>query len=179
MPSPMTISIRIQPYLVDFLESIYGSQPIVFPRKDNFNRILNKFLDREPARSSNYRRGDTNLEIKLPYFENKDVMYNFNLTTCQERILVNKIEDMFKLSFRDEIDQYLLLDIPRIDAIHLFMDNHKIREDAIEMLKKDYQRFRDSRYKKSARKHQKISSVKSRFCPQRPHTSHVSDKSDI
>jgi hypothetical protein len=177
MPSPMTISIRIQPYLVDFMESIYGPQPIEFPRKDNFNRILNKFLDKEPATSSRYRRDDTNLEIQLPYFEDKDVMYHFNLTACQERILANKIEDLFKLSFRDEIDQYLLLAVQRIDAIHLFMDKHKIREEAIDMLQKDYQRFRNSKnHKKQYHKHKKISSVKSRFCPASPHISPISSE---
>lgn len=167
MPSPITISIRIQPYLVDFMVSIYGPQPIEFPRKDNFNRILEMFLDKEPATMSNYKRGDTNLTIKLPYFEDKNVLYNFNLTAVQEKILISKIEDRFRLSFRDEMDQYVLLGLSRIDSIYLFMEKHSIREDSIDMLKKDYQRFRNMKYSKNFRKKQKISSVKSRFCPQR------------
>jgi len=170
MPSPMTISIRIQPYLVDFLTAVYGPQPIAFPRKDNFNRILNKFMDREPATYSNYHRSDTNLEIQLPYFEDKNVLYNFSLSPIQESILIDKIENMFKLSFRDEIDQCLLIGIKKIDAVHLFMDKYKIREESIDMLLKDYHRFRQNRYQINFQKKQKKTSVKSRFCPAPKHS---------
>ncbi len=165
MPSPISISIRIQPYLVDFMVNVYGAQPIEFPRKDNFNRILNKFMEKDPATYSNYRRGDTNLEIKLPYFEDKNVLYNFSLSPHQENVLISKIENMFKLTFRDEMDQWLLLGVKRIDAIYLFMEKHCIREDAVDMLIKDYQRFRNYRRVKDHRKAKKISSVKSHFCP--------------
>jgi len=165
MPSPMTISIRIQPYLVDFLTKVYGPQPIAFPRKDNFNRILNKFMDREPATYSSYHRSDTNLEIQLPYFEDKNVLSNFSLSPVQHSILVAKIEDMFKLTYRDEIDQCLLLGIKKIKAIHLFMEKYEIREQSVDMLLKDYHRFRNCRYQNKFQKHKKILSVKSRFCP--------------
>lgn len=165
MPSPITISIRIQPYLVDFMQKIYGQQPIEFPRKDNFNRILSKFMEKEPPASTNYRRGDTNLQIKLPYFENVNVLYNFSLSAVQESVFVSKIENTFKLTFRDEMDQYLLLGLSKIESIHLFMEKYGIREDAIDMLQKDYQRFRNIRRVINFRKQKKISSVKSRFCP--------------
>ena len=165
MPSPITISIRIQPYLVDFMEKIYGKQPIEFPRKDNFNRILSKFMEKEPPASTNYRRGDTNMEIQLTYFENVNVLYNFSLSSVQVAVFVSKIENTFKLTFRDEIDQYLLLGLNKIESIHLFMEKYGIREDAIDMLQKDYQRFRNFRRVINFRKQKKISSVKSRFCP--------------
>jgi len=165
MPSPLTISIRIQPHLVNFLESLFGSQPISFPRKNNFNRILNKFMEKEPATSSNYIRSDTNLEIQLPYFEDKNVLYNFNLSAIQESVLVDKIENTFKLTFRDEMDQYRLLEIKTFKAIQLFMEKYSINQDSYDMLIKDYQRYRNSRYVLDHRKIKKISSVKSAFCP--------------
>lgn len=167
MPSPITISIRVQPYLVDFMVSIYGPQPIEFPRKDNFNRILNVFLDKEPESKSHYNPTETNLDILLPYFEDKNVLYNFHLSSVQKRILVRKIEDKFRLSFRDEVDQYLLLGFTRIEAIYFFMEKYNIREESIEMLKKDYHRFRNSKACKNYRKKLKNSSVKARFCPPR------------
>ena len=165
MPSPMSISIRLKPYLVDFMISIYGPQPIVFPRKDNFNRILNKFVEKDPPAYSNYSRGETNLEIQLPYFEDKNVLSNFSLSPVQESVLVSKIENVFKLTFRDEMDQWLLLGMLKIEAIHLFMEKHAIREDSIDMLLKDYQRFRNCFHQKNAYKRKKILSVKSKFCP--------------
>ncbi len=165
MPSPITISIRIQPYLVDFMVNIYGPQPIEFPRKDNFTRILHKFLDNDSPRYSRYRRGDSKLEIRLPYFEDKNVLSNFHLTPWQENVLISKIETIFRLTFRDEMDQMVLLGIRKIDAIHLFMENHEINEDSFDMLKKDYLRYRANRRITRHRKNKKILSVKSAFCP--------------
>lgn len=172
MPSPITISIRVQPYLVDFITSLFGPQPISFPRKHNFNRMLNLFLEKEQPAFSNYRRGETNLEIQLPYFEDKNVLSNFSISPVQERVLVSKMEDLFKLTFRDEMDQWLLLGVTKIEAIHLFIDKHQLKEDSVDMLLKDYQRFRDCKYKKKASlKKKKILSVKSAFCPVVPITS--------
>lgn len=161
----MTIWIRIQPHLVDFLTAVYGPQPVAFPRKDNFNRILNKFMDKDPATYSSYHRSDTNFEIQLPYFEDKNVLSNFSLSPVQHTILVAKIENMFKLTYRDEIDQYLLLGLKKIEAIHLFMEKYKISEESIDMLLKDYHRFRNCRHQNNFQKRKKILSVKSRFCP--------------
>lgn len=162
----MIISIRVQPYLADFIVNAFGAQPVSFPRKHNFNRILNLFLEKEQPSYSNYRRGETNLDIQLPYFEDKNVLSNFSISPVQERVFVSKMEDMFKLTFRDEMDQWMLCGISKIEAIHLFMEKHGLREDAIDMLLKDYQRFRDLKYKKNALlKKKKILSVKSAFCP--------------
>jgi hypothetical protein len=165
MPSPMTVSIWLRPHLVDFMVSIYGPQPIGFPRKDNFSLMLHKFLQKETPSYSRYRKGYAKLTMKLPYFEDKNVLSNFNLLPWQQATLISKIEVIFRLTFRDEINEFLLLGIKRKDAIYLFMEKHGISEDSFDMLKKDYHRYRICRRVKNHRKDKKILSVKSAFCP--------------
>jgi hypothetical protein len=165
----MSIKVRCRPHLVKFLEHLYGKQPIVFPRKDNFNKILNMMLGDNPEQSKTYNRTDVNLDIQLPYFENKNVLYNFELSSVQETKFIQKIEDLFTIVFRDEMDQWRLMGIKGIDALQLFMERYGISQDSIDMLIKDYYRYRKRRNAKDFHNRKKNSSVKSRFCPASNH----------
>ena len=161
----MTITIRVRSYHKSFLTAIYGVEPLSFPRKDDFNRILNLLLTNNPPEYSAYDRSDVNLEIRLPFFEDKDVRSYFHLSPTREKILFDKIDDLFKIVFRDEMDQYTTMGVAVHTAVRLFMENYRLSEDTFDMLVKDYNRTKVRRRVKKTRDRKNISSVKSRFCP--------------
>lgn len=150
MPSPISISVRCAPHLVQFMTSIYGPQPINFPRKDNFSLLLNFLLEKEPMNYCNFESDLKELKILLPYFDDKNVLYNYILTPLKEAIFINKIDERFNLAFIDEMNKSTLLGINKIDSVHLFMDKYNLSEDCIDMLLKKYQRYiKVKRYQKS------------------------------
>ena len=155
MPSPMTITVRCAPHLVRFMEAVYGPQPITFPRRDNFSLLLNFLVEKEPDNYSNYATGDVKLTVLLPYFEDKNVLYNYVLTPLKEVVFINKIDERFRIAFNDEMNKSTLLGISKIDSVHLFMDKFNLSEDCIDMLLKSYQRY--IKLKRYHAKHQKKS----------------------
>ena len=157
MPSPITININCPLYHIRFMESVYGAQPIVFPRRDNFSLLLNYLLEKRPDEYviSNY--GDNNLAIQLPYFEDKNVLYNYYLTPIKEQVIINKIDELFKVTFKSEMNECLLYKLSMVDSIHVFMDKFHIPEDNFDLLKKDYYRYRKIvRQKKYENKKKKL-----------------------
>jgi len=147
------------------MESLYGTQPIIFPRKDNFSLLLNYLLEKRPDNYTINNYGDNNLSIQLPYFEDKNVLYNYYLTPVKEQVMLNKIDELFKITFRTEMNQCLQYGLTKIDAIHVFMDKYRLPEDSVEMLVKDYHRFLKNVRLKKFYKDRKIKSVKKPFCP--------------
>lgn len=157
MPSPISITVRCAPHLVQFMTSLYGPQPITFPRKDNFSLLLNFLLEKEPENYCNFESGAEKLEIQLPYFEDKNVMYNYILTPLKESVFINKIDERFRLAFIDEMNKSTLLGINKIDSVHLFMDKYNLSEDCIDMLLKSYQRYiKLKRYHKSQKNNKNL-----------------------
>ena len=98
MASPTIIKIMCEPYLIKFLESLYGPSPITFPKNSNFNTILDVFLDKPPMNYQEADFGDKTLEIRLPYFENKNVLFNYYLSPTKQRVLINEIKKFFKIT---------------------------------------------------------------------------------
>ncbi|MFZ4546820.1 MAG: hypothetical protein ACOYN4_05275 [Bacteroidales bacterium] len=166
MPSPISITVHCAPHLVRFMVAVYGPQPLQFPRKDNFSMLLNYLLEKESDAETTVDPHDEKLEIQLPYFENKNVLYNYVLTPMKESIFINKIDERFRLSFNDEMNRATLVGISKIDSVHLFMDSYNMPEDCIDMLLKSYQRYiKLKRYHRLSQKNKKISSVKGEYCP--------------
>lgn len=159
MPSPISINIRCPKHLVQFIESIYGKQPISFPRKDHFNSVLNFLLQKEPENFTNFHAGRINLKILLPYFEDKNVLYNYILTPCGETIFIKSINETYKMVFRDFMNKLNMIGVSKIDSIYFFLETYTISEDNIDMLLRDYQRYRNT---KRQSKHYKLK-IKSSF----------------
>ena len=40
MASDIIIQVKCEPYMIKFLETLYGPSPISFPKKSNFNALL-------------------------------------------------------------------------------------------------------------------------------------------
>lgn len=150
MASQIVISVPCEEYLIRFLEKMYGPSPISFPKKSNFNTLLDVFLDRPPMNHTPVTPEDPGkfLQVELPYFEQKDIRsYNY-LTAKMERAFVKEIWKFFKITFRGEIAQLLVLGLDRKDALEIFMEKYNLPQDCWDALEKDFQRYLKLRSKK-------------------------------
>ena len=165
MASDTIIRVKCEPYLVKFLETLYGKSPISFPKKSNFNSILDVFLDKPPLDYQEPEYGENTLEIRLPYFENKNVLFNFYLSPTKQRILIKEIWKFFKITFRGEISKHIVLGLDRQDAIQIFIEKYNLSQDCTDSLEKDFQRYVKLRSYHRLFRNKKNSSVKDHDCP--------------
>jgi hypothetical protein len=165
MPSPISINIRCDQYLIRFLETLYGPSPVSFPVKSNFNMFLDVFLQKAPLDYQQQEFGKDTLVVQLPYFENKDVRSYFYLSEKAQAKFVEEIWKFFKIQFRCEIGSCILIGLYRKDAIELFIDKYNLPVDCWDMLEKDYQRYLRIRRKRGLFRSRKNSSEKEPVCP--------------
>jgi hypothetical protein len=143
MPSDFTVNIYFpKKKLIIFAQAIYGNQPLIIPRKDNLNRLINFLLKPPPQNWKPEHYGDNNLAVQLPYYEDKNVKVHYYLSAKAQHTVANRFDDMFNLDFRKHVDKILLLGVKnQIDAIYSFMEKYDLPEDVVSDLLKDYQRY--------------------------------------
>ncbi len=148
MPSEVIIRLHCEVYLVRFLEKLYGKSPISFPKQSNFNTMLDVFLDKPPLDFMEPDYGEKTLYIRLPYFEDKNVLsYNY-LTDLKREVFIRNLKKFFKITFRGEIAKYVVMGLDRQDSIDLFIEKYSLSQDNWDMLEKDFQRYLKIRSKK-------------------------------
>lgn len=158
MPSPLTLKIAMPDYLKRFLIKIYsedGTEPITFPKKDNYNKMLAFLLER-PQRNTPEDVTGPFIEIQLPYLMDVNVLYNFHMSEFNQQIFVGRVDDRFKLRFREYIDKALLAGFKMIDAVRLFIDEYELDESTIDMLNKDIQRYYSLKAKNNKNNKKKV-----------------------
>ncbi len=166
MASQTIIRVSCEPYLIKFLETLYGPSPIVFPKNSNFNTILDVFLDKPPIDYKEPERTEKMLEIRLPYFENKNVLFNYYLSPTKQRILIKELWKFFKITFRSEISKHIVLGLDRQDAIQIFIEKYDLSQDNCDFLEKDFQRYVKLRSYHRLFRSKKNTSVKEVNCPE-------------
>ncbi|MFZ4523268.1 MAG: hypothetical protein ACOYNC_16285 [Bacteroidales bacterium] len=165
MASQIILRVKCESYLVRFLETMYGKSPISFPKKSNFNTILDVFLDRPPLDYLEQDFGGSTLAILLPYFEQKDIRsYNY-LSETKQRIFVKEIWKFFKITYRGEIAKYVVMGLDRQDSIQLFIEKYDLSHDCWDFLEKDFQRYVKMRSKHRLFKTNINSSDRDPDCP--------------
>lgn len=163
MSSPMTIKLKAEPYIIQFCTAIYGPMPLQFKKGDKFSNLLQHLLDKPPrdypVTSDTF--DENTLIIALPYFESKNVLYNFHLNKSGEKLLLKALYLHFKVLFRIDIDKSKYYGFSTKDSIINFMEKYDISPQYTDMLIKDYQRVMHNRRqaKFQANKSKKKSSV--------------------
>ena len=141
MASEITLRVKCEPYLVKFLETLYGKSPVSFPKKSNFNAILDVFLEKQPLEYHEPDYGASTLIVLLPYFEQKDIRsYNY-LSPIKQRIFIKEIWKFFKITYRGEIAKYVVMGLDRQDSLDLFIEKYNLSLDCWDFLEKDFQRY--------------------------------------
>jgi hypothetical protein len=160
MSSPVIVTVKCQVYLIRFLEKLYGDQPISFPRRHEFNSMLDFFLSIPPSPFVEPDYGEMSLRIALPFFENKDIRsYNY-LSDLKQQKFEKRINEFFKIHFHSSMDKHINLGFVRKDSIELFMDEYNLPADCIDLLDKDYARYVTIRWKRRLFRNKKNSAVK-------------------
>jgi hypothetical protein len=147
------IKIKCEVYLIRFLESVYGAQPIKFPKGSNFNNILSYNLGFTPPDNKDTGYGEETLLVEIPYFENKDPrVYNY-LSPKKQEIFRDEVYCLFKMTFRTDITKILLMQFKRQKkrALEMFIEKYNIPLDCWDMLDKDYSRHIQLGWKKKKR----------------------------
>ena len=149
MPSPITINIKMDPYLIAYMESIYGPQPIVFDKKDRLTGFLPRLL-RKPCQGENQFAdyGAENLKIVLPYFDDKNVLYHNFMAEKEQALFRSIIYRLFKAQFHDFMNDAERHRINIKEGVDTFMDVHRLDSSLTDMLIKERQRFKDNLFQK-------------------------------
>jgi hypothetical protein len=165
MASPIIIRVKCDPYLARFLETLYGGSPVSFPKKSNFNAILDLFLERPDLDYVEPDYGANTLEIRLPYFDHKNILSYYYLSPAKQEIFVNQVWKFFKVTYRAYISRCIVVGLERQEAISIFITKYNISLDSWDLLEKDYQRYLKVRSKNRLLRTNKNLSDRDPFCP--------------
>lgn len=125
-----------------FLEEYFEtSQPILFPSHHDFNTLLDFLISKPPKDWQDMEYGDHNLQIKLPYFDNKNVLSQWYLSRRNQAAFTKRVAQFFKVVFRGSINQSIILGFSKQDSIDIFMTQYNLPADTWDMLAKDYSRY--------------------------------------
>jgi hypothetical protein len=145
MPSEISINIKMDPYLIAYMESIYGKQPIVFDRKDRIAGFLPRLLRKPLIGEDQFKDyGKENLKIVLPYNEEKNVLYHNFMPEVSQRAFHQIIYRLFKAQYHDFMNDAERHKISMKEAVDTFIDIHQLDSCITDMLIKERQRFKDS-----------------------------------
>jgi len=150
MPSPVTVRIKVPPYIKKYMlsQSINKQEPAIFPRKhvysisihqkvSNYNYL--KYIpinERENIYEYFYHpkhqlHSYQYIEIQLPFNAVKDVRsFNF-LGRDHKYKFVNEVKEDFYFELTRHIISRMRLNISRKNAIDEFIKNYNITEDDI------------------------------------------------
>lgn len=132
MPTPMTVILEVKPYLRQYLLSIYGPQePIVFPRRSDFNSFLIRHIGRPPENARHVKETGPVIEIAIPYTRLKNPESHNYLGFNDRVALRREIEREFIYNYHLFVREKMREGMERKIATLMFMDAHKITEDEL------------------------------------------------
>ena len=126
----ITVQIRLRPYLKAFIISIYGQEPVFFPKRDRFNDLLQLLLTKPPADHIQPHPDKSKLEVVLPYFENLNILYNHYLSDKAQKAFEERVKKRFWVIYDDFMDECLRKDLTRSTAISLFIEKYQLPYDS-------------------------------------------------
>jgi hypothetical protein len=159
MPSDIIIRVKCDAYLVRFAVSLYGNLPINFPKNSHFLNLLEIFIEKKPLDFKEPDYGNNMLWIQLPYFENKNIVFNNYLSPVKQQTFVNELRKYFKITFRKEVAQLIVHGIEKQDAINIFIEKYNLSQDCWDFLQKDFYRYLNLRDKRRLFRTKKNTSV--------------------
>jgi hypothetical protein len=151
----MIINVRLNAYLIAFLEKEFGGQPFEFPKGHLFNRSLYFLLQKPPAgwRPKNY--GRENAQVAVPFLEEKDPSVYFYLSDRKQLIFRDRVRDLFMSKFHGYILAAHASGImSRNDIVEAFAEEAGLChvQSVYDLLEKDYKRFLDATRIRSKRR---------------------------
>ena len=141
-----TVHIRMKPFLKAFVVSVYGPQPVFFPKRDKLNDLLQLLLAKPPSSIKPIKPAERSgyLEVILPYFENLNINVYNHLSENSQAAFEKRIKSRFWVTFEDFMDEAFRHGLQKNDAITLFMEKYDLPFDSYieDMLRKAIYRSR-------------------------------------
>jgi len=142
MPSPISVNVKMKPYLIQYLVNKYGPQPIVFPKQDRFSSFL-PFMARKPLPGENQfiNFGNQNLCIVLAYQVDKNVLYHNFIPASAQAMFESMIHKSFRVDFHEFMNEAYLCRAGIEEAVIAFIDINNLHPDCMDLLIKERQRY--------------------------------------
>lgn len=150
MGSGINTTIRLEPFLQEFLRGYYHCNSYIFkfPKSDDdllgIARKFNCILRPKPDKFKFQNYGNETFIIEVPYleFENKPFLRNY-ISETGMKILASKIREEQKNYFHEYVSKLRNEGFEYLECTKLYMDEFKISEAYMSRLVKDYKRWRD------------------------------------
>jgi len=162
MKKRITVKIKMDQYLVDFMYAVFQPgethEPLFIPKRHKLNKLLSFLLVKPPEDYNPFEKmSEPYLELIIPYFEKFNInTYNY-LSRKSQRTFAKKVMDVFDIAFFEFVEPLIIDGIDKIDAVNLFIEKYN-QPDTLrfqERLTKKLQRslkFSDKKPKKSYKK---------------------------
>ena len=153
----ITVSIKIKPFLKAYLLSIYGNEPIFFPKQDKFNDRIAFLLDKQPPDNTIKPASSDHLSVIIPYFEHINITSFNYMSENSQLVFENAVQSRFWVTYEDFMDECFKQDIQVSKAIVLFIEKYKLpyTTEIEDMLRKAIYRSRMLQRKHPRRKYNK------------------------
>lgn len=164
--SQFTVNIKCYPYVISYIESIYGPQPICFPKKDRFNTMLAFSVIKTPRDyAGEHDFGNETLSVCLPGMEDKNVQTWNYVPECAKREIASAMKALMFSEFHCHMDRAKSKDIAFNvhSSIYLFMEKYEICPSAFDMFLQARKRYLTKL--RVARNKSKKLSDKGTLCP--------------
>ena len=161
----ITVFIKMKPYLKAFLISLYGNEPIFFPKTKEaiFVNKIEKLLSKPPHDFSDVIPDEKEeyLEVILPYFKYTNINTKNYLSENSQKIIEEQSDKLFWEAFHDHMLDSFREQISRIRAVVSFIEKYDLPyDDKIEdMLRKSIYRRKKIFSKMPKRKYTKKKST--------------------
>lgn len=164
--SQFTINLKCHHSVISFIESVYGPQPISFPKRDRFNTMLAFATMRSPREYAGEPDfGKETLTVYLPGMEDKNVQtWNYVPDVAKFDISAAMKALMFS-EFHMHMDKAKSKDVSFNvhTAIYIFMEKYDISPAAFDMFLQARKRYLSKL--RASRNRAKILSDKAPVCP--------------
>ena len=135
-----TFTIDVQPYLAQWATHHLGN-PVEFPRDSPENRLIKRFLDKQPRDLPPQLSG--NLHIKIPQTKEKDPRAGyFYLSPRAVSLVKESLYSLFVQNLWAELGDSHQYKVELTNLIYAWLDKHGIEDKYWECIRQKYYRLR-------------------------------------
>lgn len=158
----ITTKIKLKTYLKEFLISLYGDEPLIFPQNSDLLIFLHTFRMKPPKKRVTIPEEETNTTIIIPFQKMGRDSRTYNYLGRRAQIeLQKKVHTLFCVTLNDYIAQKVHIEhLSWQAAIELFAEEFEITGISLEGLKQKNYRDRDGKRFRRENKFKKLNEVK-------------------
>jgi hypothetical protein len=161
----ITTSIKIKPYLREFLLHAYGEEPLRFPDSSDLLAFVHELRIKRPTRATGEPVGNLLLAIPFQKHGKDPRQYNY-LTPRSQRVIQNKVNTLFTATMNDYVARKVhVLGLEYREAIELFIEEYGIDSISFEGLKQKNYRDRSGKRYRRENRFKRIKNVKNEDFP--------------